>query len=118
MDDPEFAAALDTVVRDLRAEGAVLPEVRVEPQFLDRGCLLQPVQLPAFVERQESRQVDLARQPVVARTALAVVQRNPGAVARAVAVAGHDRLRHRSPLLVLGRRLRPTAFHLYLGRSS
>ena len=41
--------------------------VRVEPQFLDRGCLLQPVQLPAFVERQESRQVDLARQPVVAR---------------------------------------------------
>ena len=35
------------------------------------------------------------RQPVVARTALAVVQRNSGAVARAVAVAGHDRLRHR-----------------------
>lgn len=33
MDDPEFAAALDTVVRDLRAEGTVLPEVRVEPQF-------------------------------------------------------------------------------------
>jgi Carboxylesterase family len=45
------------------------------------------------------------RQPVVARTALAVVRRDSGAVARAVAVAGHDRLRHRSPLLVLGRRM-------------
>ena len=43
------------------------------------------------------------RQPVVARTALAVVQRDQGAVARAVAVAGHDRLRRRAPLLVLGR---------------
>ena len=41
------------------------------------------------------------RQPVVARAALAVVRRDQGAVARAVAVAGHDRLRRRSPLLVL-----------------
>src|SRR6202043_3972913 len=52
------------------------------------------------------------RQPVVARTALAVVQRNQGAVARAAAVAGHDRLRDRSPLLVLGR-----VTHLQLRRS-
>ena len=28
-DDPEFAQALDTVLRDLRAEGAVLPRVSV-----------------------------------------------------------------------------------------
>ena len=51
------------------------------------------------------------RRPVVARAALAVVQRDQGAVARAVAVAGHDRLRRRAPLLVLGRRLtrRPPA---------
>jgi hypothetical protein len=37
--------------------------------------------------------------------ALAVIQRNQGAVARAVAFAGHDQLRCRSPLLLLGRRL-------------
>ena len=68
---------------------------------------------PAGARRQHADglgQLRRDRQPVVARTALAVVQRNPGAVARAVAVAGHDRLRHRSPLLVLGRRLTPTAF--------
>jgi len=38
-------------------------------------------------------------------TALAVVQRDQGAVARTVAVAGHDRLRRRAPLLVRGRRM-------------
>src|SRR3984957_12524313 len=76
---------------------------------------------PAGARRQHADglgQLRRDRQPVVARTALAVVQRNSGAVARAVAVAGHDQLRHRSPLLVLGRRLTPTALHLYLGRSS
>lgn len=33
MDDPEFAEALDTVLHDLRAQGAVLPQVRVAPGY-------------------------------------------------------------------------------------
>ena len=63
---------------------------------------------PAGARRQHADglgQLRRDRQPVVARTALAVVRRDQGAVARAVAVAGHDRLRHRAPLLVLGRRM-------------
>ena len=69
---------------------------------------------PAGARRQHADgvgQLRRARQPVVARTALAVVQRDQGAVARAVAVAGHDRLRYRSPLLVLGRRLTLPGFY-------
>ena len=68
---------------------------------------------PAGARRQHADglgQLRRDRQPVVARAALAVVRRDQGAVARAVAVAGHDRLRRRSPLLVLGRRLTPAAF--------
>ena len=63
---------------------------------------------PAGARRQHADRLGPLRrdrQPVVARTALAVVQRNPGAVARAVAVAGHDRLRRRAPLRILGRRV-------------
>ena len=69
---------------------------------------------PAGARRQHADrlgQLRRDRQPVVARTALAVVQRDPGVVARAVAVAGHDRLRHRAPLLVLGRRRRWPGFY-------
>jgi hypothetical protein len=33
MNDPEFAAALETILRDLRAERAVLPDVRVDAAY-------------------------------------------------------------------------------------
>ena len=74
----------------------------------ERAVPRHPQPRPAGARRQHADglgQLRRDRQPVVARTALAVVQRDQGAVARAVAVAGHDRLRRRAPLLVLGRRL-------------